>query len=259
MKEKKLGVECPKCSEKLMIKSSIPDNPVELAPDVRGELRPVGSIYVYKFSSEDIKQFIMKKASKFVPDVKVEVVPRYCEKKRRRETDPHHSYASLRIALSEHAVEKKDDLGWYGKIGESTSNVRVVESLFKQIIQRYQYNRKEVEKWLKSYKNLEELEEGLGMTEAYINDLRMYSIPRRVQTTDKESWIIFSAAAENVIRDMLTDVTTDKLPGKMLIQDVYPISKEVVEFVVYVNPSEIVTKENPHVRQILLGEEKPRK
>lgn len=259
MQEMKLGANCPKCSEKLMVSASIPDNPIDLAPVVRGKITPVGSIYVYKFTSEDIKQFIAHKAAKFVPDVKVEVVPRYCEKKRRRETDPHHSYASLRIALSESAIEKKDDLGWYGKIGESTSNVRVIESLFKQIIQKYQYNRKEVEKWLKSYKNLEELEEGLGMTEAYINDLRMYSIPQRVQTTDKESWIIFSAAAENVIRDMLTDVNSNALPGKMLIQDVYPISKEVVEFIVYLNPSEIVAKENPHVRQILLGEEKPKK
>lgn len=259
MQESKFGAKCPLCNKDIVLTSTIPSDPLELAPVVRGKLTPAGSIYVYKISSEEIKQFITKKAAKFVPDVKVEVVPRYCEKKRRRESDPHHSYASLRIAFSENVIEQKDDLGWYGKIGESTENVRVVESIFKGIIEKYQYNRKEIEGWMKSYKTLEELEDGLGMTEAYINDIRMYSTPRRVQTTNKESWIIFSAAAENVIQDMLTDASTNKVSGRILIQDIYPISKEVVEFIVHVNPAEMKLRENPHVRQILMGEEKPKK
>lgn len=259
MQQITLGTQCPHCQKELVVGTSVPTSPMELAPEVRGKINPVGSIFVYRITSEEIKQFIIQKASKFVPDVKVEVVPRYCEKKRRRDTDPHRSYASLRIAFSENIIEKKDDLGWYGKIGESTGNVRVVESLFKEIILRYQYQRKEIEGWMKSYKNLEELEDGLGMTEAYINDIRMYSTPQRVQTTNKESWIIFSAAAENVIQDMLTDSSTNKLSGRIQIQDVYPINKEIVEFVVYVNPAEMKLRENPHVRQILMGEEKPKK
>lgn len=259
MQEIKLGNNCPHCGNKVVFGTSVPNNPLELAPEVRGKIKPAGSIFVYKISSEEIKAFITEKAKKYVPDVKVEVVPRYCEKKRRRNTEPHHSYASLRIAFSDNAIEKKEDLGWYGKIGESTGNVRVIESLFKEIIQRYQYNRKEIDSWMKSYKTLEELEDGLGMTEAYINDLRMYSTPQRVQTTDRESWIIFSAAAENVIKDMLTSQVTNRLPGRIQIQDVYPITKDIVEFCVYLNTSEVQMRENPHVRQILMGEEKPKK
>lgn len=259
MQEIKLGTTCPHCKEELIVKTAVPTNPLELAPNVRSAIEPVGSIYVYKISSEEIKQFITQKAQSYIPDVKIEVIPRYCEKKRRRDTEPHHSYASLRIAFSDKAVVQDSDLGWYGKLGESTDNVKVVPTLFTNIIQKYQYNRKEVDKWMNNYKILEELEEGLGMTEAYISDLRLYATPRRVQTTTNESWIIFSAAAENVIRDMLTEVESDKLIGNLVIQDVYPVSKEIVEFIVYVNPTEMVLKENPHVRQILLGEEKPKK
>lgn len=251
--------QCPLCSKDISVSMNVPSNPLELAPAVYGEIAPIGSIYVYKISSEEIKNFIVKKAKCLVPDVKVEVAPRYCEKKRRRDTDPRHSYASLRIAFSDNVVEQSTDLGWYGKIGESTGNVHIIKSLFKEIIERYQYDRKKVDEWLKSYKTLEELEEGLGMTEAYIEDIRMYCSPRRVQTNTNESWIFFAAAAESVIQDMLTEVTTNKIAGRMHIQDVYPISKEVVEFIVYINPSEMRLRENPHVRQILMGEEKPKK
>jgi hypothetical protein len=45
----------------------------------------------------------------------------------------------------------------------------------------------------------------------------------------------------------------------MQIMDVHPISNNIVEFVVYIHPDEVLVKENPHVRQILIGEEKPKK
>lgn len=260
MQELKLGTSCPHCSKDLMVTTEIPSNPLELAPDVRGKIRPIGFSYTYEISSEFIKKFITKKAQKLVPDVKIDLVPRYCEKKRRRDNEPHRSYASLRIAFSDAALEKKDeDLGWYGKIGEGAGDVHMVRSLFQEIITRYQYKREDIDKWVKSYKTLEELEDALGMTEAYLNDIRMYCTPRRVKTTDKESWILFSAAAENVIADILTEVTSNKISGAMKIKDVYPVSSTVVNWVVEIDPLRTELKENPHVRQILLGEEKPKK
>ena len=229
-----------------------------LAPTVRGKLTPAENIYVYRVTSEEIKQFIIQKAKKYVPDVKVEVVPRYCERKRRKSTDPRRSYASLRIAFSNEVIEKNSDQGWFGKIGENGSNVRVVNSLFNNLIRMYQYNKKEIDSWLKSYKTLEELEETLGMTEAYINDLRMYATPQRIKSNN-EDWIIFSAATENVLTDMLTDVETGKVPGKMIIHDIFRISEDIVGFEIHLYPENRVMKEDPHVRQILLGEEKAKK
>ena len=226
---------------------------------MRSNIKPIGNITVYRISSEQIKQFITEKARQYVPDVRMTIVPRYCEKKRKNNNDPHRSYASLRIAFSENIIEKKQDLGWYGNIGETANNVKLQEGIMKGLINKYQYNRKEIEAWLKNYKTLEELEEGLGMTEAYIRDLHMYSVPQRIKANGDESWIIFAAAAENVIEDMLTDKNTGKVPGRIQIQDVYPISKDIVEFVIYVHPAQMKVRENPHVRQILLGEEKPKK
>lgn len=257
MKEIKVGTKCPKCNTDIVVGTEI--NDAMLAPVVRGKVTPVETIQVYKISSEELKQFIIQKARKYVPDINVEVVPRYCEKKRRKESDPHRSYASLRIGFSNHAIEKNEDNGWFGKIGEGSDYVRVVNSLFNELVQRYKYDKKQIDAWLKSYKTLEELEEGLGMTEAYINDLRMYSIPKRVRTNTKEDWVIFSAAPENVLKDFLTEVSTNKLPGRMEIKDVYPISKDIVEWTIHMHPADTRLKEDPHVRQILLGEEKAKK
>lgn len=254
-----LKLQCPNCAASIDAETEIPDDPKVMAPQIRGGVEPVGSMYVYRISSDQLKQFIVDKTKLLVPSAKVEVVPRYCERKKRSKNEPHRSYASLRIAFSEDIVEKKDDLGWYGKIGESGNGARVVKSMFEEIIRKYQYDRKEVEAWLKDYKALEVLEECFGMTENYISDLLNYVTPRRIVTNTKENWIFFSAAAENVIRDFLTSVEDNMPIGKIRIQDVYPISKDNVEFLVFVSPNEIEYSENPNVRKILLGEEKAKK
>lgn len=261
MKELSLKATCPDCHNQLMVKTNFPTDPLELSPDVRGAKDPDGCIWRYRITSDELKKFIVEKAKSFVPDIEVEVVPRYCEKKRRKQYEPHRSYASLRIAFSDKAIPKDGDLGWYGEIGENPENCKVVNTLFQGIIRKYRYDVKEVDNWLKSYKIMEELEDAFGMSEAYINDLKMYVIPKRIRTTDhdKKSYIIFSAAAENVIADYLTEVTTNKIAGKMKIVDVYPISQGVVEWEVHVDPTQYTVKENPHVRQILMGEEKPKK
>lgn len=248
--------KCPNCNMETQSKVDI--DPLSFAPKIRGNVLPTELIYGYKITSEDLKQFIIQKAKQYVPDIKIEVIPRYCEKKRRHRGEPHRSYASLKIAFSDNIVERSGDLGWYEKIGEN-SNCRIVNSLFQNIIQMYKYDRKEIDSWLKSYKIMEELEENLGMTEAYIEDLKKFSTPVRIKTNSSESWIFFAAAAENVIKDYLTEVNTNVIRGKIKIQDIYPISKDVVEFNVHLYPMEIESKENPHVKQILAGEEKAKK
>lgn len=257
-----LSADCPECGNSILITADIPDAPANgngSYPKVRGGVEPTATILEYRISSEDLKKFIIEKARQYVPDVRMQVVPRYCEKKRKSNFDHHRSYASLRIAFSENVIEKNQDLGWFGSIGENGSNLRLHQGIMKGLINKYQYNRKEVESWLKNYKTLEELEEAFGMTEAYINDLRMYTVPQRIKAGESESWIIFAAATENVIKDYLTDTTTNKIPGRIEIKDVYPVSKDIVQYVVYIHPEQTQVRENPHVRQILLGEEKPKK
>lgn len=256
MKTLKLSGNCPNCGEEVTLTGNAPVSINDFASNVRSRIKPSSAVLIYKISSEQIKEFLVDKARKIDPDIKIEVVPRYCEKKRHKQSEPHRSYASLRIAFSDNVTENNEDMGWYGKIGQSSTNIRFKKSVFKGMIERYQYNRKEIDNWMKSYKTMEELEEGLGMSESYLNDLKMYAIPRRLETVDKETWIIFSAAADKVLKDMLTDYKTDKIVGRMMIQDIYPISKDVVEFLIYMYPFEVETKENPYVRQILLGDTK---
>lgn len=253
--EVNVNAKCPHCSKDLT--ASIVIDPVQLAPKVRGNLTPVSSVMIYKITSADIKKFLVDKARKYVPDVKMEVVPRYCERKKQRNNEPHGAYASLRIAFSENVIEKHDDMGWFAKIGES-ENVRLVKSIFEGFIRKYQYNRKDIDNWMNNYKSLEELEDSLGLTEAYLNDLKVFATPRAIKSTDNKTWVIFAAAAENVIKDMLTIDETNTPSGRICIQDVSQLSKDTVEFLVYVYPDDF-TRENANVRKILLGEEKAKK
>lgn len=258
-----LEVTCPQCGGNFLASAEIPNTQTshDSYPAVRGGMQPIGRILEYRISSEDLKNFIIEKAREYVPDVLIEIAPRYCEKKRKSRYEEHRSYASLRIAFSDNVIKQQDNLGWFGAIGENSNNVKFHEGILNGLINKFKYDRKMVESWLKDYKILEELEDSFGMTEAYIKDLAMYTTPQRVKANsgDKKPWIIFSAAAENVINDFLTDKTTNKVPGHIEIKDVYPISKEIVQFVVYVHPEQTQVRENPHVRQILLGEEKPKK
>lgn len=257
-KQVNMQFKCPGCGNDVTVHADM--DPIQLAPATRAQLQPKGNIFVYQISSDMITQFITAKAQALVPGVEVEVVPLYCEGRKRHRFEPHRSYASLRIAFSEDVLEKKDaDEGWFGKIGSANGNARVEKSVFQAIIQRYQYNKKMIDELLGSYKRLEDVEEVLGMDETYINDLKKYTTPQFIATREKKPWIVFAAAADNVIRDMLTNPDTQKPIGRVQIQDVYQVSKTVVEFIVYVHPEELKLKENNHVRQILMGEEKAKR
>ena len=65
---------------------------------------------------------------------------------------------------------------------------------------------------------------------------------------------MFAARAEKIIEDMLEDPETDKVDGSIEIHDVHPISKDNIEFIVYVHPKEMKASENPYIRKILSGE-----
>lgn len=250
-----LSANCPDCGSEVELTADIGKE--IFTPANRAKIKPVGNIDVYRFTSNDIKQFIIQKVHQYVPDAIVDVYPRYCEKKRSKPTDPHRSYASLRIAMSTDVLEKSSKANdFYEQIAESAGNMRFTNGIFVNIINLYCFGKKDIAQWTKNYKNLEYLEDEMGMTEAYINDIREFSVPRRIQDKKHKDWIIFAAAAEKVIRDMLTDFKTNTLPGKLQIVDVYPISKDIVEFLVYMHPKVMDLQENVHVRQILSGEEK---
>lgn len=254
--------QCPFCHKDIILNIPRPDDPCELAPVLAADkLRPVSNIYVYKISSDQIKEFVLNKVREYSPNASMELVSKYCERKRTKKNEPRHSYASFRIAFSEDVIKKDNSDGsWFASLGESESGgISYVNSKLGELVDRYRYRRRDVDNWLKSYKSMEELENGLGMTEVFISDIKKFSTPQRVKTVDHRDWIMFAAEPLSIIKDMLADGETHQPTGAVKIVDVYPISKEVVEFTVHVVSKEVDLKENRHVRQILSGDEKLRK
>lgn len=227
--------------------------PIQLAPVTRCNIPPVANVFEYRITSDQIERFLIDKAREFKIDVKIKVAPRYTESKRRKKGD-HGAYASLRIAFSEGVIERGADNGWFGKIGDN-GNIRVIPSIFKEFINKYKYDRDDLKKIKNNYKLLEELEEGLGINESYLENLIEFANPRVINSTNDEPWVFIAAAAEKVIADMLTVAETNQMPGRIEIRDVVQISKESVMYIVNVHPGREV-KEDPSVRRILLGEEK---
>ncbi|MCM1439521.1 MAG: hypothetical protein NC131_10035 [Roseburia sp.] len=250
--------DCPHCGKAITTTIELPDGAAP--PSVRcAGLKPVGNMYVYKISSELIKTYLTEKVREIVPTAKLELAPRYCEKKKRRETDPHRAYAALTIALSDDVAKNSADGTWFSKIGDDNSHVTLVDSMFTNIVSKIRFDPKEVSKWLDDYKILEDLEEAFGMNETYINELKKLSVPQRVCGQDRKPWIFFAAAPEKIIRDMLTDPDTNRVPGKVQIVDTYSVSKDVVEYIVHLYPNEMELQENRYVRAILMGDVKPKK
>lgn len=252
MPEIKVNAVCPHCNEQNEYLINIDTK--MLAPNVRCKKKPFGFIACYRFTTDEIGQFLIEKARSIVPNVRVTVIPRFTEKKRRKhenENTPRIAYASLLIAFSEDAMEEKQDFGWYGKIGASSSNIKFKKSLFDIIIKKYQYRSEDVESWLKDFRKMEYLEESLGMTEEFVRSLKENCKPRLIKGNDDKDWVTFAARPEAIIQDMLSSVDTGKVDGEIKISEVNPISKDLVEYLVYVLPKQAVKVQDPRVVELL--------
>lgn len=252
-------LKCVHCGKDFITKMEV--EPAALAPNLRGDMRPAGINYEYNVSSDDIKAFIVKTAKQYVPDAHIEIVTRFCEKKKRKDNEPHRSYAAFKIGFSHHVLPNDgEDDSWFRQLGESGSNVMVVKDLWDHLINRWRYDPKFVDDWLKSYKRLEQLEDGLGITEAFINEIKEFNRPRGIKVPGtNDVWVTFMASPEKILNDFFSDPVTGKLAGRISVADIVQVSKppkEVVNYKIFMNPYQVETTENPHVRQILSGNEK---
>lgn len=251
------NTKCPYCDHTILIDTTIRAEDVH--PTLKSGLVPNGSVLIYKITSADMTQYLSDIVHAFCADARIEVVPRYCEKKTHK-GEPHCAYASLRIALSDHVIAKNANVGWYGKIGESRDNVQVIDSIFANLISKFKYRREDVDKWM-DYKNLDMLEEHFGITESYLNDLRRFTDIQLVRSNDNRNWVFFAADPTLIIRDMLTEAPDEngkagKVAGDIRIMDVRQINKDMIEYTIYLCNEKTSSYENPHVRMLLTGEEK---
>lgn len=268
MEKINVPIECPECGREIIVELDpaklLADNqpstvtnysdPLMLAPNIRGDIRPVGIPYRYEITSEQIKAFIIDTVKAFCPNAQMEIHPRYCEKKKQKPGEIHRSYASFMIAFSNHVQEGYGKDGWFERLGES-SDVQFIKSIKSYIIDKWSYDKKQIDSILNSYKKLERFEDGLGMSEAFINEIRQFSIPRSIKVADsKDSWIFFMASPEKILYDFFSDPKTKKLKGNLKVTDIVPISKDIIKYIITFDPYVATTTENPHVRQILSGE-----
>lgn len=236
----RLAVDCIYCSQKMEV--DIPDAPV-----VRSEIKPVGLINVYRISSEAIKQFLINKAKCYQPDVMIETHMRFISRKKTGK-----GYAAMRIAFSEHAIERKGDSGFFDRIQEEGTEVRFIDSIFKMMVRRYVYNKKAVEQYLNDYKLLEDLEEKFGIDEKFLNETRQFTVPRRIPVPGtNQSWVFFEARPEEIIRDMLEDPDYNVTEGKIVIENVIKVNDNLYEYIVHVHANELEQTTNPEVRRML--------
>ena len=261
-KNYELETTCPNChatfksTYELEVEAPVlpaPESTAEAIPETRAKLEPDSQIFVYKITSEQIKQFIIDKTKCLCPDVKVEVAPVYIERKSRNDSNKRIAYASIRIAFSDKVIDHGREYGYYGRLGESEENTRMIRSMFTDIYQKYHFSSEELDVYLNSYKNMEALEENFGISEEYLRDLRRFANPSKMKDANGDWWVFFSGSAEKIITDMLAKPVENsaKYSGRISIEDVFQVSKDNVEFLVYLYPDTDVP-EDPRVRQILL-------
>ena len=253
--EIKLNSQCPNCNSDISLSAEVTRSMIS-PNNLRCKMDPIGSLDVYRITSEDIKQFVTQKTRMYVPEASLEIIPSYTEKKRRHQNEQRKSYAFLKIAMTDNVLENKNEDNFYERIANIQEHLRFQPSVFANIINLYKYNPELVSKWAKDYKILEMLENKFGMNEKFISDIREFAVPKAVPDSTGRKWIIFAARAEAIIEDMVTDVSTNTVPGKMQIMDIIQISQDLVEFIVYLYPQAMNLSENTYVRQILTGENK---
>lgn len=208
----------------------------------RLQREPDAIIEEYRITSDDIRSFISAKCAhitdkfKLRKPIKAEISTTLWDRSRKDYSRSNKKYVLLMIALNEDSLEygqTEESAGLIKDILIENSQVRFVKCIWKLIVEKYQYDRKELNDIRKSDKLLDKLEDTLGITEDQLKELIKLSQPH-IHTINGDHWVIFAVRPENVIRDMLSDVDTDQVDGKMVITNITPITKDRVEFTVHI-------------------------
>ena len=252
-----VSFDCPFCearNEKTQMVVNIPNHPI-----VRTQVKPTRLIHVYKITTEEITAFLLQKLKLIKPNAMLKTHFQYSMNK---QTNPPRSYSSLRIAFSEDVVktDSNADGSWFESLGDNESNLKFDRNFEIMMISRYKYNKEILKTYLSDYKQLEKLEKQYGITESLLKDIIMYSTPRRIHMPrSKESWIFFAAEPAEVIKDYLSDPITDKLNGRLSIENIEQLNeKGSYQYTVFVHEGEGESeiKDNPEVREMLIGNNK---
>jgi len=252
-------VKCPYC-EKAIAVENMGD-----VPFTRARLTPRNVIKVYNINTDEMKEFIQQKLTQLKEGTKVDLVATFSqplnrEKKRKKKSNDFEKVkgrGNIRIAFSHHIIEGGEKQDWFLKAGENESHPTIVNTILKNVIEKYSYDRKEIGDALKNYSEMERLETKYGITEEFLRDIYNFCIPKAVSANaGGDLWVLFSAMPEKIIADMLEDPESDDPNSNGLIEivDVCPVSSGVLEYVVYLHPIDVKREENIFVRKLLMGD-----
>jgi hypothetical protein len=226
---------CPKCQTKLSLDPDLED--VLPSPKLRSNHKPATELLVYKETTETIKQFLTEKCRAYAPDINIELITRYNERKNRKNEDwePHRGYAYFILCMTanEAMTPESDDL--YTRIAsEGRDNVSLISEIRHHIKDKYKWDINWVKAALNDYKVMTKLEESLGLTPAMLAEIKQFSEPRVIKSNNV-AWVEVAISVEKVLADMFTDVTT-KNTVPFMIRDVRPISENNIQYEIHVDP-----------------------
>lgn len=211
----------------------------------RANLKPSAIVKVYQITSEDIKDFIREKAKYYAPGVVVNTVLMFTKAKKNKK-----GYATARISFSDEAMSYSKTSNWYSDIGDSDRNLKFIPEIYVNMVKKYKYNLNDINALLHNYKKMGILEDMLGISEEFLNDIKMYITPKRFKFSNNTSCVIISAKVDKIIEDMLTNPKTNQVDGAIEIKEAY-INKDVIHFTVYLHPTEMKVESNPLVKEFL--------
>ncbi len=221
MEQPYANVQCPQCGT--MIRFDIPDEVVEEiqedavaelrettieVPKVRGKIRPDGVIFTYPITSDQLKEHLTELLHEYLPGAMLEVVPMYIEKKAGKNKDRRaRSFSALQVAFSEEVINHAAGNSFYGKVGDlDGTNVRFVRAIWKNMIEKFMFNRDMINGWIKNYRKLDELEERHGITEKFLEELSIYVTPKRATVAGMtDSWVIVALRVDKIIEHILVE------------------------------------------------------
>lgn len=254
----KTVVKCPYCEKAIAVENT------SSVPFTRSRITPFNTIRVYKISTEEMKEFLQQKLSQLKEGTKVDLIATFSQplnkekkkkKERKSEAEVLRGRGNIRVAFSHHIIEGGEKQDWFLKAGENNNHPSIINSVLKNVIEKYSYDRKEIGNILQDYSEMERLENMYGITEEFLRDIYNYCTPRAISaTTNGDMWVFFSAMPEKIIADMLENPDPETNNGRIEIVDCYPVSSGVLEYIVYLHPEEAMMKDNIFVRKLLMGD-----
>jgi hypothetical protein len=222
-----LKTMCPRCKSPLSVE--VDSNDVTQIPKLRSKHQPISNVLIYKETTETIKQFLTDKIRSYAPDVSIELLTRYSERKHRDDDEPHRSYAYFILAMTANEVltAESDDL--YIRLGsEGRDNLSFVSEIKNHVINKYRVDKQWLIDTTRSYKKMEKLEVSLGLNQNMISEMLKFSNPSIIKSNGT-AWVELAISAEKVLDDMFYDRTTNQTLNYK-INDIKPISDNNVQY-----------------------------